>query len=316
MASEFELIDLIHRLAGKGQGDVLQGIGDDAALMQLPGDCALVASSDTLNAGVHFSPDAPPFDLGHKSLAVNLSDLAAMGATPRWVLLSISLPEPDVGWLEQFVQGFLSLAGKHAVQLVGGDTCAGPLSITVTALGSVRRGQALLRSTAKAGDLIVVSGALGAAGLALRKLQSSQQPTSQELHALLRPEPRVALGQALVGKATACIDLSDGLLADLGHIAERSGCQARVQLEALPAAESLKALAASERWELQLGAGDDYELCFTWPAMRVAELDDVGRMTGVGLSVIGVMEQGSGVRCLTPAGKPFESALKGHEHFK
>ncbi len=316
MASEFDLIRMIAHQAGACGDGVAEGIGDDAAVLKVPAGHELVVTTDTLNAGVHFFEDASPRELGHKCLAVNLSDLAAMGAQPKWVLLSLTLPRADEGWLRQFTEGFLALAERHGVSLVGGDTCAGPLALTVTALGVVSEGQALLRSAAQPGNLVVVSGSLGRAGLALDLLKNGGQAPPGLLDALNSPQPRVALGQALVGKATACIDLSDGLLADLGHVTSASGCGAEIELGTLPGAEELDHCSLRQRWELQLTAGDDYELCFTWPESDIGELEVIRQSVGVGLTVIGRIVDGTGIRCLTPEGDTLELTRQGHEHFQ
>jgi thiamine-monophosphate kinase len=315
MPAEFDLIDLIARQAGPAEGNTLVGIGDDAAVLEPPSGQQLVATMDTLNAGVHFFPGADPYRLGHKALAVNLSDLASMGAKPHWALLSVSLPSSDSEWLQQFVAGFVSLARQHDARLVGGDTCQGPLSVTVTALGCVQAGQALLRSTAQPGDLVVVSGQVGLAGYALQLLRTGQIPSDQAREALERPRPRVQLGLALTGIATSCIDLSDGLMADLGHVTKASGCGAEIDLQRLPQADALSSLDPDTRWELQLGAGDDYELCFTCRPDQAGHIDRLARDLQLPLTVIGRMVTGSEVVCKKPDGMIFRPRRSGHEHF-
>jgi thiamine-monophosphate kinase len=315
MTAEFDLIDLIAEHAGPAGAHAVIGIGDDAAVLEpVPGE-HLVATMDTLNAGIHFHADVDPFRLGHKSLAVNLSDLASMGAQPRWILLSLSLPSSDAQWLRPFIRGFLDLAHRHGARLVGGDTCKGSLSITVTAMGCVSAGRALLRSTAHAGDLVVVSGAPGLAGYAFRLLANDEIPSDSARDALECPSPRVELGRALVGMATACIDLSDGLLADLGHVAKASGCGAEVELAKLPVAEPMRSLEPETRWGLQLGAGDDYELCFTCSPDKVDKLNRLAQSLALPLTVIGRMTEGCEVRCLRPEGGVFVPPRGGHEHF-
>jgi thiamine-monophosphate kinase len=315
MPAEFDLIDLIAREAGLAAGNTLVGIGDDAAVLAPPPGQQLVATMDTLNAGVHFFPAADPCRLGHKALAVNLSDLASMGAKPHWALLSLSLPSSDSEWLQQFVTGFVSLARQHDVRLVGGDTCRGPLSITITALGCVQPGHALLRSTAQPGDLVVVSGQVGLAGLALHLLSTGQIPCDRSRDALERPQPRVRLGLALTGVATSCIDLSDGLMADLGHVTTASGCGAEIDLQRLPPADALSSLDPETRWDLQLGAGDDYELCFTCRPDQAGHIERLARDLQLPLSIIGRMVAGSEVRCRRPDGTVFVPRRSGHEHF-
>ncbi len=220
-----------------------------------------MAATDTLNAGTHFPDDTAAYDIAHKCLAVNLSDLAAMGATPRWALLSLSLPKVDPQWLQSFIQGFKTLAQAHGVVLVGGDTTSGPLSVCVTALGVIEPGKQLQRNGAKPGDLLVVSGTVGGAARVLELLRDGNAVTDRQL--LDRPQPRVKLGQALAGYASACIDISDGLLADLGHVLKASGCGARIELAQLPYADLLADLDEKSRWNCQLSGGDDYELLFT-----------------------------------------------------
>ncbi len=313
---EFQLIEWVRQQAGRGHPGVILGIGDDAAVLSLSAGCELVVSTDTLNAGVHFDPQTPPACLGHKALAVNLSDLAAMGAVPRWVLLSISMPEHDQAWFEGFIDGFLNLAKEFGVALVGGDTCSGGLSITVTAMGEVQAGQALSRNGAVPGDLIVASGRLGDAALALRRLLKGADPGKAGLLALQQPLPRIALGASLVGKATACIDISDGLLADLGHMVESSACGAEIELSELPTACDLQQCDSETRWNLQLGGGDDYELCFSLPSRLQSELPSWSAELGLELTVIGRMLEGDGVRCIEPGGADYSLGQTGYEHFK
>jgi len=313
---EFQLIRQIQRQTSAScefESGVILGIGDDAAVLEVPAGQHLVAATDTLNAGVHFPEDTPAFDIGYKCLAVNLSDMAAMGAIPRWVLLSLSLPDVDPAWVKSFTAGFNSLAQAHAVTLVGGDTTSGPLSISVTALGLIEPGRQLTRSGAQAGDLIVVSGTLGGAARALEMLQSGQPVTGQ--HLLDRPVPRVLLGQALLGHANACIDISDGLLADLGHILEASHCGARIHVDKLPQSPNLAGLKEEIRWRYQLAGGDDYELLFTLPAEQRAVLDNWSVKLDVDLSIIGEIEAGQGIRCIRTDGSTYNSQKAGYEHF-
>lgn len=315
---EFQLIRQIQRQASATIGHesgVKLGIGDDAAVLEIPTGQHLVAATDTLNAGVHFPTDTSAFDIGYKCLAVNLSDMAAMGAIPRWVLLSLSLPDVDSTWIESFMAGFNSLAQAHAVTLVGGDTTHGPLSISVTALGLVEQGRQLTRNGAKAGDLIVVSGTLGGAARALEMLQSGQQPVADR-HLLDRPDPRVLLGRALVGHANTCIDISDGLLADLGHVLESSGRGARIHVDKLPQADNLSELDEEVRWTYQLSGGDDYELLFTLPAEQHAALENWVAELDIDLSIIGEIEANEGIRCIRPDGSTYNPQRSGFEHFE
>lgn len=310
---------LIERLAGiipvQGPGVELS-IGDDAALLAPEPGKRLVVSTDTLNESIHFLPDADPGGVGHKALAVSLSDLAAMGAEPRWALLNLSLPGADEAWLEAFCAGFAKLATTHGVTLVGGDTCEGPRSVTVTVLGSLAAGGSLRRDGAGAGDLVVVSGALGDAALALSLRQAGQEAGMEGMAALERPTPRLALGQGLRPLASACIDLSDGLYADVGHIARASGLGVEIDLGALPASPALLALPEEKRWNLQLCGGDDYELCFTVPAARRDEVQDLGDHLGLPLAVVGRMVTGDDVRCLRPDGRDYTPERPAWEHFR
>ena len=313
--SEFQLIELIRQRAGDAGSGVNLGIGDDCALVSVPAGFELAATMDTLNSGVHFDPETDAESIGHKALAVNLSDLAAMGAKPMWVLLSISIPNYDRDWLVSLIDGFLTLAENSNVSLIGGDTCSGALSISVTALGIVPSGQALTRAGASPGDLVVVSGHPGDAAFALSQAQAGTVVPVEALNALHRPLPRIALGLSLVGKATACIDISDGLLADLGHIVNASGCGAVIEPARIACSTALQAIGPDQRWRLQLTGGDDYELCFTLPPSEESCLADLAHELGTELSVVGTIAEGSGVRCIAPSGRDLDFGLSGYEHF-
>jgi thiamine-monophosphate kinase len=316
---EFELIRQIQQNTSVSyttgfEHGVKLGIGDDAAVLALPRGQHLVAATDTLNAGTHFPDETLPFDIGYKCLAVNLSDLAAMGATPRWALLSLSLPQADPEWVRLFAEGFKSLAQLHNVTLVGGDTTSGPLSVSLTALGSVEPDKYLTRSGAKPGDLLVVSGTVGGAAHALSMLQTGTAVTDR--HLLDRPEPRVKLGVALSGFASACIDVSDGLLADLGHVMKSSGCGARVDIEEIPHSQALSRINDELRWRYQLSGGDDYELLFTLPPQHRNWLSSLSRQLDVDLTVIGEIEADKGIRCFSKDGEPYCPQQTGFEHFQ
>jgi len=315
MDSEFDLIARIRVRAGT-RADVLLGIGDDAAILRVPAGHDLVVSTDTLNSGVHFPPDTAPSDIGWKALAVNLSDLAAMGAEPAWCTLNLTLPTADGDWLDAFLDGFLELAAKHRVALVGGDTTRGPLAITVTAHGFMPHGAALLRSGAQAGDDVWVSGTLGDAAAALRQWRDSQ-PVHPWLRARLdRPTPRVELGLALRGIASACIDVSDGLLADLGHVAIASGVGVEVDVATLPASPALTAACdEASRVALQLRGGDDYELCFTAPPPRTTDVLVAARHADVIVKRIGRIEAQPGLRLREADGTVHAVAPHGYRHF-
>ncbi len=315
VTGEFDVVEWIRQQAGE-DANVALGIGDDAAILKLPPGRELVITTDTLNAGIHFAHNAPADTVGHKSLAVCLSDLAAMGATPRWVLLSLSLPSMEPAWIESFIKGFLSLSKEFGVTLIGGDTCSGELAINVTALGLVEPGKALTRKGACPGDLVVVSGRLGDAALALARMSDGESPAESGLQALHKPMPRIALGTSLVEKATSCIDISDGLLADLGHVVLASACGAVIDVENLPAGPELLSCESEHRWHLQLTGGDDYELCFSIAPGRTAVLEQLSAELGLALSVIGRMVEGEGVTCVKPDGQVLELDLAGYQHFK
>ncbi|VAW78114.1 Thiamine-monophosphate kinase, partial [hydrothermal vent metagenome] len=263
--SEFDIIERYFQRSQPMRDDVLLGIGDDAALLRVPAGKQLVVAVDTLVAGRHFPKQTSAADIGHKALAVNLSDLAAMGATPAWATLALTLPTADTAWLQAFSSGFFQLADEYAITLIGGDTTRGPLSITVQVHGFVEPGRALQRSTARPGDAVYVSGTLGEAACALQKILADEMPEAALLQRLNRPQPRVALGQSLAGLASAAIDISDGLLADLGRLLTASSCGATLWPDRLPCSSALQHLPAGQARDCQFNGGDDYELCFTLP---------------------------------------------------
>ncbi len=279
------------------------GIGDDAAVLEpLPKGQQQVVCLDTLVTGRHFYDGADAADVGWKSLAVNLSDLAAMGATPRWFQLGLTLPDADASWLAGFAKGLFECAEQYGVALIGGDTTRGPLSITVQAAGSVPAGMALLRSGAAVGDELYVSGTLGGAALALLHAEADQQP-------LNRPQPRMALGGALLGKATSAIDISDGLLADCSHVLEQSGVGATLRLGNVPLAPGID----ESQLELALAGGDDYELLVTLPPNSdIATLEKIGQCA---LTRIGTIEAEVGLRCVSADGAPYNPGKRGWQHF-
>ncbi|WP_394540052.1 thiamine-phosphate kinase [Lysobacter enzymogenes] len=346
MTAEFDLIAAIRARAAAladARGDIALGIGDDAALLSPPPGRQLVVATDTLNRGVHFAEDAAAADIGWKALAVNLSDLAAMGAEPAWCTLSLSLPDGDAraraAFVEAFADGFLELAARHRVALVGGDTTRGPLSVCVTAMGFVEPGWALRRYAAGVGDEIWVTGTLGDAGAALAldgiegyrdfavrsidghgavaDTDNDGDATSAWLYRRLRrPQPRVAAGRALRGLARAGIDVSDGLLADLGHVCAASGVGANLDAAALPASPALLAACAEDaRRALQLGGGDDYELCFTAPARQRDPIARALAAAGTPATVIGRIEAEPGVRVRLPDGSAWTPPRRGYQHF-
>ena len=315
MSGEF---DLISRIAARvsPRSDVIFGIGDDGAILRPPAGHELVVVTDTVNCGVHFPESTTAYDVGWKALAVNLSDLAAMGAIPAWCTLALSLPAPDDAWLDACIDGFLALAEQHGIALVGGDTTRGTLSLTVTACGFVAAGTALRRDAAKIGDDVWVSGTLGDAALALREVLQGKSCADALRSRLDHPTPRCTLGQSLVGIAHACIDVSDGVLQDLDHICVASGVGAGVRLDALPASDTLVAqVAGAERWRLQ-SSGDDYELCFTADPLQRDALDALAKTLDVRLTRIGrIVAGGSGVRALGAAGNEVQLQSSGYEHF-
>ncbi|HET7776120.1 MAG TPA: thiamine-phosphate kinase [Azospira sp.] len=320
-ASEFALID--RYFAGPTPGAVL-GPGDDCALLQPSPGMQLAVTTDMLVAGTHFFPDTEPEALGWKTLAVNLSDLAAMGARPRWVLLAGSLPKADEAWLAAFAKGFFALAKRAGVDVVGGDTTRGPLNLCVTALGEVAPGKALRRDGAQPGDDLWVSGQPGLAALGLAQLQGKiELPAAlvpRCLNALHRPQPRIALGLALVRQqlASAAIDVSDGLLADVAHIAERSGVELRLNVGQLPLLPKGVDPLLAQR--CQLAGGDDYELAFTAPVAKRMALAALAADLELPLWRIGSVAEGSGVSLYDGDGAPlppaFMDQFKGYDHFR
>lgn len=310
---EFELIRRhFATLAPQGEGVVL-GVGDDCALLSVPAGHELAVTTDTLVAGRHFPMETAPADIGWKSLAVNLSDLAAMGAAPHAFTLALTMPEADSAWLEAFADGLGALARASAIPLVGGDTTRGPLSITITAMGLVPAGRALRRSAARAGDIVCVTGTLGDAALALREWQAGRTAPRALRSRLDRPEPRLATGRALRDIAHAAIDLSDGLAGDLGHILAASGVGATIEAARLPSSAAFDELAQpGERLALQAGGGDDYELCVCLPARR---FETARRQADVPLTVVGRIENAPGLRFVDANGATIEVPPDGFRHF-
>jgi thiamine-monophosphate kinase len=317
MSSEF---DLIQRFFTRPTSTATLGIGDDAALLAVSPGMELAISTDMLVAGTHFFPDTDPRKLGWKTLAVNISDLAAMGAQPRWATLALALPEADETWLAAFADGFFKCSEQYGVELIGGDTTRGPLNLSVTILGEVPKQQALRRDGARPGDDIWVSGTLGGAALGLAALkkwvQLGEADFAHCLRALETPQPRVALGLALRGIAHAAIDISDGLLADLGHILERSQVGAEIRFDALSAHPALEPWLA-EDWACtcMLAGGDDYELCFSASPERWDNIAAIGVQLGLALTCIGRIVEDAGLHLLDAAGKPMETGKEGYDHF-
>jgi thiamine-monophosphate kinase len=316
--SEF---DLISRYFTRAPRHTVLGVGDDAALLSVTPGNELAASTDMLVEGVHFFPDVDPRALGHKALAVNLSDLAAMGAVPRWAMLSLALPDVDATWLEGFSRGFFALADKHGVDLIGGDTTRGPRNICVQIMGEVGQGKALRRDGARIGDDIWVSGQLGdaAAAVAHRHGELNLEPAALERcrTRLDWPTPRIALGQELGALAHSAIDVSDGLLGDLAHICERSGVGAQVEFSAVPCSADLRPLRDQERvGRAILAGGDDYELCFTAAPGIASEIEALSVTLDIALTRIGRIVNGKEVAVLDAAGRPLAVKDKGFDHFR
>ena len=329
--SGLSVFELIRRFFTHRAPGAILGVGDDAALVRARPGTELAISADLLVEGRHFLRGADAALLGHKALAVNLSDMAAMGATPRWATLALALPGVDARWLRAFARGFMALARKHRVDLVGGDTTRGPLTICVQIMGEVPRGQALRRDGARAGDEVWVSGRLGEAALALRALDGRIRISARDRALLERrlhaPTPRVSLGIALRGIARSAIDVSDGLLADLGHICERSRVAATVEWESVPLGPLVRRLGGrGAALAAGLGGGDDYELCFTAPRARREAVERaaqrcrvpvtrIGRIVREKLRVKGVRGKPR-VEIVGADGKPLRVTRRGYDHFR
>jgi thiamine-monophosphate kinase len=318
--SEFTLIQHYFEQLTSSRDDVLLGIGDDCALLESPAGKVVAVSIDTLVEGIHFFADVDPQTLGHKCLAVGLSDLAAMGATPAWFTIALTLPELDEVWLHAFSQGLAQLAKQFNIQLVGGDTTRGPLTISIQVHGLVESKQALRRSGASVGDHIYVTGTLGDAGAALQ-VQLQQLPDNNFskydhdflLSRLEQPTPRVELGKQLLGVASSAIDISDGLVSDLGHILAKSGVGAKLNLEVLPLSPALLKIGRDTAETLALQSGDDYELCFTVPPERCDELEQ--RLTGQ-YTHIGTITDDKGLYFINDQDEKILLTGAGYDHFK
>jgi thiamine-monophosphate kinase len=319
--NEFEIIQHFFKKHHQHhRQDVILGIGDDAAILEISPENQLIVSIDTLVGGVHFPLSTTAEDIGHKALAVNLSDLAAMGAEPAWVTLALTMPHFDEAWLTDFCMGFFTLANAHRVAVIGGDTTRGPLSISVQAHGFVPRGKAITRQNAKPGDSIYVTNTLGDAGLALDFIQNqiaikaTYQPSL--LERLNRPEARIQEGRLLRDIATAMIDISDGLLADLGHILEQSEVGAFIDVHQIPLSKALQdAVSIDKALSLALCAGDDYELCFTVPKHLQNQLENIMQTQSSKITCIGEITQEQGLRLRKIDGSPFQPKSLGYQHF-
>ena len=317
--------DLIAKHFTRATPGAVLGVGDDCALLAPTPGMQLAVSSDMLLEGRHFSPQDSPAGIGHKSLAVNLSDLAAMGAQPRWATLSIALPEANDAWLTAFARGFFRMADQHGIELVGGDTTRGALTISIAVIGEIPPGQALRRDGAQAGDEVWVSGVLGSAAMSLAyrqgRLFMEQIDAARVLPALYLPTPRVELGIALRGIAHSAIDISDGLLGDLGHILQRSqvGAQsigARLEFASLPTLPVVQAyLHEAVARDCVLAGGDDYELCFTAPASKYNAVLAAAANAGVAVTRIGHITAESGLTVIDTDGQPLSIEHTGYDHF-
>ncbi|QJR82116.1 thiamine-phosphate kinase [Alteromonas pelagimontana] len=317
---EFDLIGRYFAGGGHQRKDVLVGIGDDCAVTTVAENQHLAITTDTLVGGIHFFESAPAKSVAYKAVAVNLSDLAAMGAEPAWISLSLSLPKIDENWLADFAEGLYELTRYYSVQLIGGDTVHGPMAMTITAQGFIPPENALKRSTAKPGDWIYVTGTLGDAGAGLGILSGEIETTAQNRDYLVNrhyfPTPRVAVGTALRRTASSCIDISDGLLADLGHILKASGCGATVHVDRLPLSRQLtECLGEGKAREFALTAGDDYELAFTVNEEQRGHLETSLSSTNVKATCIGQITGHSGKLELKLEDAPYPMPSKsGFEH--
>lgn len=310
--SEFELIKRYFARHDSYRDDVVLGVGDDAAIVRPAAGSHLVIAADVLNEDVHFPASTQPSAIGHKALAVNLSDLASMGAIPRWFTMTLSLPSAEEGWLSEFASGLFGLADQFQVDLVGGDTVRGPLSIGIHLVGEIDAGAALRRSGARPGDRVYVSGTLGGAAVALHRLKS-EAGVAPGLQARLDcPNPRVDLGRTLVGVASSCIDISDGVLADLGHVLDASGMGASIDLASLPMPGI--ELTGQERI-LAIRGGDDYELCFTVPANLEARLESISTELDCPLTCIGEIHDKPGLVLNGPEELVRSITAGGYDHF-
>jgi thiamine-monophosphate kinase len=318
--NEFDIIRSYFAQQQLTRNEVVLGIGDDAAITKVAAGMEQVITTDTLVSGTHFPTDTLPADIGHKALAVSLSDLASMGAEPVWFTLNLCLPEFNHDWLSQFTAGLFSVAAKHNVCLVGGDTVKGQLSISIQAAGQLPAGSAMLRSGAKVADKIFVSGFIGDAALAFACREGGLDITGQDLiyinDALNKPVPRVELGQKLRAVAHCAIDISDGLVADLGHILTASQCGATIDVDKLPQSRVFKKYADQvEARELALAFGDDYELCFTAPEKFSNKIMKLGQQLDCPITVVGEIENTLGLRFKDASGSSVAIAEKGYDHF-
>jgi len=312
--TEFELIQK-YFTDRQPRSDITLGIGDDCALLSPRSGMQLAISTDMLVEGRHFFKNADPRMLGHKSLAVNFSDLAAMGAEPRAFTLALALPEVRPDWLRDFSQGMFDLADQHHCQLIGGDTTKGPLNICITVFGEVPIGQALRRDAAKEGDDIWISGTLGDARLALVRYQALAEEDHEAALRLHMPTPRISLGLALRGIAHAAIDVSDGIIGDLRHVLERSNAGATLYCDALPTSTLLAQQNVTLQREYVLAGGDDYELCFTAPVHQRSAVLAGAKQAGIAVTRCGCIEKRPGLRLVDANNQPINLSIHSFDHF-
>jgi len=287
------------------------GIGDDAAIFNLDSGYQLVTTTDTLSEGVHFFKDDSPENVAYKSLAVNLSDIAAMGAIAKWFTLAITLPKVDEIWLKKFSESLKETSSKYNVSLIGGDTTRGPLNITITMMGVVEKSKAIKRSGANNGDNIYISGEIGNAALCLKKINEGEKPDKAEMIKLKRPIPRLDLGYALNGLASSCIDISDGLEQDLSHIIKASKVGAIIDVKKLPLSQLVgKYIKGNNDWSVPLCGGDDYELCFTAPKIFNSEIINIAKICKIRITKIGVISDSNNLKI-----KGYDGLGESYQHF-
>lgn len=319
--SEFDIIRRYFDRQTPARPDILKGIGDDAALLIPPVNYDLTVAIDTLVEGIHFPVTTSAYDIGWKALAVNLSDMAAMGADPSWFTLALTLPEPSEDWLVEFSRGLFDLADQYSVSLVGGDTTRGPLTVSIQIGGYVPHQQALMRNGARPGDKIYVTNTFGDAALALKVIQQTVDMPVTEFPDLLarlnRPQPRVREGQALRTVASCAIDVSDGLLADLNHLLAASSCGAKVNIDTIPVSTTAQRLLERyPAWQKYVAnGGDDYELCFCVPPENAAHLQQVVAQEEFRVTCIGQIEETEGLRCIDAEENPVKIESDGYRHF-
>lgn len=312
--TEFDLIYKLINTQSINRPDVLTGIGDDCAILSVPENHSLAVTMDTLVEGIHFPESVSAFSIGYKSLAVNLSDLASTGAKPAWVTLSLSMPTANESWIKNFAKGLFTLANKYNVQLIGGDTTSGSLSVTIQAHGFVKK--PLLRSGAKQGDLIYVSGYIGDASLGLRSYNGENNISECCVNRLNQPEPRIELGLALSAIATSCIDISDGLISDLGHICQQSSCGADILLNNIPLSSDYVAYFNDQPdYSNAVSFGDDYELCFTISSEDKRKISNISKELGIELTCVGKITNTNSIKFIGHNDKEVVLSKKGFEHF-